>query len=187
VADTPKTAADLIADFPTNGAQEITAERLRNLVLSIVPAIARFSMTQSVAVAPLNTVDFYEVVPTAAIIGPMARYFTYAGGRLTYTGPCDIHVHVAVTLSTDAVANNQTVSLRVAKNADPTEVDAVASETDQKMGTGGDVDSTAVHYDTMMSTGDYLSVWLRNQTSAGVVTVRHVYFFILGMLDVSGL
>lgn len=186
MADTPKTAAELIVDFATNGAQAITAQQMRDLVESIVPAVGRFSMTATAPIVPPNTVAYTEVVPGAGVVGGVMRNLTYANGRLTYTGTPDIHVHVAVSLSLEVAANNQTLAMRVARNQ-LADADAVASEIDMKIGIGGEVKSTAVHYDGMMSTGDYLSVVLRNETSTAVITMRHMYFFILGMMDVSGL
>ena len=72
--------------------------------------------------------------------------------------------------------------MRIVKNGDYTEADAVASEVDHKTGTGTDIVSTAIHYDTMMSTNDYLEVWVRNETSATTVTLNHMYLFALGMI-----
>jgi len=184
--ETLKTLSELLASFPTSGAQEITAQRMRDFVASIFPAMGRYSLTATTPTSFADTVNYVKAEIGAGIPSGYERFFTYADGRLTYTGDVDIHTHVAVTITMSSGSNNQVASLRVVKNALPNDADAAASEADRKMGTGGDVGSTALHYDSMMSTGDYLEVWMRNQTSTADMTLNHVYFFILGMIDLNG-
>ena len=185
MAEVPKTMAQLLASFPSNLAQEITGALMRDFVASIVPAQGRFSLTATAPTSFADTVNYVKGEIGAGVESGHERFFTYADGRLTYTGDVDIHVHVAVTLSMDSESNNQICNIRIARNGDPNDPDAVASEADHKVLTGGDVDSTAIHYDGHFSTGDYLEVWLRNATSLADVTLRHVYFFILGMMNVD--
>ncbi len=176
MAEVPKTMAQLLASFPTNAAREITAVLVRDFVASIIPARGRFSLTATAPTSFLNTVDYVKGEIGMGVLSGYERFFTYANGRLTYTGVVDVHVDVDATLSFDAASKNQVMSIRVVKNATPTDPDSQASETDRKTQTGGDVGSTAIHFDGVLSTGDYLEIWLRNQTSITAVTIRHLYF-----------
>ena len=85
--------------------------------------------------------------------------------------------HIAASVSFTVGANNKLISLRIVKNGTPAAADAVASTQDRKVGTGADVGSTAVHADMMLTNGDYIELWVTNETDTTSVTVEHLYLF----------
>lgn len=121
------------------------------------------------AIVISDTTNYFEAVTPVWALSPDAVWFdeSAGNGRLTYTGDADVMVHVAATISFTTANNNQLTRWRIGKNttADP------AAEAQRQVGTGADVGSTALHYVTSMSTGDYLSLWVRNSTSATNVSL----------------
>ncbi|MFC1653483.1 hypothetical protein ACFL1M_01400 [Patescibacteria group bacterium] len=99
--------------------------------------------------------------------------------RLRYIGAEDVHAHIAVTVSMTAVANNETIGLRVVKNGNASEKAAIASTVERFVSTGADIGSTALHADFNMSTNDYIELWVTNTDSATGITVDYMYFFVL--------
>lgn len=182
MADTVRTKTDLIARFAANTTNNITSQEFRDLVSSIVPAHGTMYVSSSAATTVSVSSTYYKVAGTTTATN-LHNFSMPANNRLQYDGTPDIHVHVAVTISCTTASNSQVTGWRVAKNGDATITDAVASTTRHKTGTGTDVVSTAVHFDSMMSNGDYLELWVTNETSATTVTADNAYFFVLGMMD----
>jgi len=182
MAEQARTQAELLALFADNEARNILEEYIRNLVLSVVPGVASCYISTAAATTIPGTTAYYKV-NAAAWTSRKLHNWTAANGRLTYTGIPDVHIHVAGSISMTAAANNQILHFRVVKNDDYTDPDSVASDVDRKVGTGADVGSTAIHYDSMMSTGDYIEIWVRNETSASNMTMTKEYFFALAMMD----
>jgi hypothetical protein len=185
MADTPRTAAELLALIYSNTSRAVGAQPFRDLIESVVPGMGRLSLLSEVQTTFPGGIGSWSQAAGVTILSPYSRHFVMeVNGQLKYTGTPDIHVHVAGTLSCSSPVNNQEIELRIAKNGQPTlDGDAIASRVDLKLGTGGAIETTAVHYDSMMSTGDYLAMHLSNETSTSTVTMRHLYLFILGMLS----
>lgn len=100
----------------------------------------------------------------------VAHYFDMSegDGRLTYIGTTDVVLHVACTASLTCVTNNQVLSLSLGINGTPT----TESEAFFKLGTGADAQSTALHLIATVSAGDYVSLFIRNETGSNDVTVE---------------
>lgn len=76
-------------------------------------------------------------------------------------------------ISVGTASNSQNVEFAVFKNG--VRIDSSVQET--KTGTGGDVQSTALHVVASLATNDYLEVYCRNLSTASNVTVKNLNFF----------
>jgi hypothetical protein len=117
-----------------------------------------------------NNADYFEAIDPAWTLSADPHFFDESGGngRLTYVGLADVTLHIACTISMTSGSNNQITHWRLGKNAVPDE----AAEVQRKIMTGTDVASTALHLIESMSTGDYVSLWVRNATGANDVTLE---------------
>lgn len=172
MADTQRTFAQILALLADNSSGDISPQDIRDALVSIrtdhgqiwVPAAARAAVTIS------GTVNYYEATTPAWSLTADAQLFdeSAGNGRLTYTGIVPVMVHIACTVSFTVAANNQVIHLRLGKSA----VTDEASEAIQKLGTGTDVGSTALHLIEVLDPGEYISLWVRNETSAANITIE---------------
>ena len=181
MADTRRSLTALAALFADNVTGDISPQDLRDFLASASPPYASIYLSTSAetSIAGANTWTKLAGTTTSRAL---SDFTMPTDNRITYTGTPTIHVHVAVTIAMTSVGNNQTIAIRVVKNADETDADSVASQTRRFVGTGADVGSTALHFDAMMDTNDYIEIWAENQTSGGNIEITDMYFFALGML-----
>lgn len=180
MADTVRSLSDLQTLLADNSARAISAQDLRDFLVSVSPAHGTMYMTTP-AETSISGVDTWTKVAGTTTLLSGTRFDMPANNQLRYTGTPDVHVHVAVTIAFVAATGSQDLQFRVVKNGNTTATDAVASTAATKLG-GADVNSTAVHYDVMMSTNDYIELYVQNTTSGANMTVENMYFFALSML-----
>jgi hypothetical protein len=155
-----------------NTAGDISPQDMRDALVSwrmgtgqiYVPAASAAAVTLS------DTGTYYEASNPAWSLSSSGVWFDESdgNGRLTYIGAAEVHAHCACTLSFTCGTNNQQIHARLGKNGTTDE----ASEVQFKIGTGTDVVSTAIHLITMLSSGDHLSLWVRNATGNNNITVQ---------------
>jgi hypothetical protein len=171
MADTQRSLAAIIALLANNTAGDISAQDMRDVVETLRMRSGQLSIADGAGAAMtiLNTTDYVEATAPAWTLLAASDGFNESGGngRLTYIGVADVMVQIALSLSFSCASNNQILHLRIGKNGttDPT------AEAQRKIGIGTDVGSTALHLITTMSTGDYLSLWVRNETSTAAPTI----------------
>ena len=178
MADTQRSYSELIALLPDNSAGAISPQDMRDVVKSTVQPYGSWYSTSSSGTVISGAGTYYKGVVTASAVNSSSDVSTDSGGRLTYNGVADRHFHIAVSVSMTSSSNNQIVGLQIAN----TGTTLAHSTVRRKISTGADVGSTAIHADTMLSTGDYIELWATNETSASNVQLVNVYFFAMGML-----
>lgn len=146
------------------------------MLVSLVAPMGSFYVSTPVETVIANQNEWTKVLGTTSAMAEMG--FTHSSGRLTYTGASTRHFHIASTISATAAGNNKLIAFAIGKNGT---VDA-GSRTPRFVSTGADVGSLAVHWDLLMSTNDYIEVFVRNETDAVNVTAEALYLFALGML-----
>ena len=172
MTQTQRSVAEIYALLPDNITEDISPQDHRDSLATwrmghgqiYVPAAA------SAPVIINNTADYFEAIDPAWTLSAGAHFFDESGGngRLTYIGVADVTVHIACTISLTSGSNLQVIHGRLGKTGTTDE----ASEVQRKIGTGTDVGSTALHLVTSMSTGDYLSLWVRNATGSNNVILE---------------
>lgn len=176
MADTKRTIAEMQALLADNGAKDINAQRIRDMLVTLNPSHGELYLSSNAVTSITDQVSYFPVAGTYALRVPM-EWAMDVNGQLKYTGAPDQICHIAVSLSFTVASNNQTIDLTVRKNG--TEI--TGAQQQRKVGTGSDVGSTALHTADRLSTGDYLDVAVRNLSSTANVTVLYLNLFVMGM------
>lgn len=171
MADTQRSVSDILALLADNTSGNISPQDIRDAFATWRMGMGQIYIPSGsgAAITISDTTNYFEATTPTWSLSSGGFWFNESGGngRLTYTGTADVMVHAAATISFTTASNLQVVHWRLGKNATPDP----AAEAQRKVGTGTDVGSTAIHLVTSMSTGDYLSLWVRNATTATNATL----------------
>jgi len=180
MADTQRPVATILALLGNNTTGDISPQDLRDAFVSWRNAHGQLYVTTPTATTISDTTNYFETVEPTWALSSGAHLWDESGGngRLTYTGTAPMTCHVAASVSFTVAGVNDIVHLRIGKNAtaDP------ASEASRFVSTGADVGSTALHLITSVSTGDYLSLWVRNESGTDNVTLQYANLQVVSML-----
>lgn len=178
MVDTPDSIDDLLAQFPDNSTGSITPQNMRNFIETLRPRHGSFYFT-----TPVETVISVAATPTKALgtttaVNLTGGFTMPANNRLLYTGVVDVHAHIASSMTLTTAGSNKIVGSTIAKNGT-----ALAhSLCHRKVGTGTDEGAIAIHADAMLTNGDYLEIFLENETDTTNLTIEHGYLFVMGMV-----
>ena len=103
--------------------------------------------------------------------------FLVQGDKLIYDGIEPVHVHGAASFTAETVAAYKTIEYGIGLNGSILQ-HAVMSRRHQSV----DIGTGAIHYDTMMSKGDYVEFFVRNVIDGSNVRVINLYIFAMGMV-----
>ena len=170
MAETQRTSSEIYTLLANNTTGAISPTDLRDAFATWRPGHGQIYVAAAAAAAISfsDSTSYVEVTGPAWTLSSGAHLFDESGGngRLTYTG-ADVSVHVAASISMTASNNNQITHWRIGK----TGTDDAASEIQRKIGTAADGGSTAMHLITTLSTNDYLSLFVRNESWTASETV----------------
>jgi hypothetical protein len=183
MADTRRTLAEILVLLADNTAGLISPQDIRDAVKSLAPTHGGFYISSAVETVIAGVDTWTKLLGTTTVAASIGDGFSMStNNRLLYSGTPDVHIHITATLSMISASANQVLGFRVAKNGDATGADSVASEVSHKIATGADVVGVPVIFDGVISTGDYLELFIENTTSAGNVTANNGYLFAVGIL-----
>jgi hypothetical protein len=173
MAETQRTVAEIYALLADNTTSAISPQDLRDAFESWRPAVGGIYVTVANrgAITIADSTNYFEATAmTWTLSSPESRLFdeSAGNGRLTYIGVPDVLVRVSLSVSMTAVGINQLLHFRIGKNATTDD----ASQITRYVTTGSDIGASATQLLTTLSTGDYVSVWARNETSAGNVNIE---------------
>lgn len=181
MADTQRTIAALTALLADNGAGDISEQDLRDLFVTVVPNFGGVCTTGPGANTTIGTPGTFVKSNWNAtgVQSSTPRNFTIDNtGRLTYVGTPTRHQHVACTISFSvAVAAAKEIEFRLAKNG------TVIAGSRVIVNTNGATSklSTALHWDVMLATNEYLELWVTNNTDTTAVALASAYLFAMDM------
>jgi hypothetical protein len=177
MADTKRSLAAVLALLADNIAKAISPQDLRDAVVSLSPSFGSmyFSTPAETSITDQSTPTKAAGTTTSV---SLSGFDMPANNRLRYTGSPDRHMHIACSLSFTAAANNKLIGLSIAKNGNS----LVHSEVRRLVSTGADEGATALHADVMLSTNEYLEVFVSNETDTANLTVQRGYLFAQGMI-----
>jgi hypothetical protein len=188
MADTVRTGSYLLASVFQDGQADgsITAQDMRDLVVSVRPPYGRISMTglpNTSATTISNTTDYFTVAGTTALASMVHDFDQPSSGRLRYTGTVEKHMHIACSISYKAAAANQSILFQLVHYdaSAATAIPLTSSRIGDLIGTS--TETTAIHADAMLDTNDYLYLTVRNSTGSNNVTVEYFYIFAMGMFE----
>jgi len=183
MADTQRSVAEILALMGDNITGNISPQDIRDQIISMRPTHAQLyvAVADAAAISIADTTSYFECTAPAWTLSSGAYSWdeSSGNGELTYTGAADVTAFVSVTISFTTASNNQVVHWRIGKNGVPDG----ASEQLRKTGTGADVGSITVHEEVSMSTNDYVSLFVRNDTSTANVTVEACNMTVLTAID----
>jgi len=179
MADTERSLNDLLTNLfqDSQPAGSITPGDARDLIVSLSPPYGGFSITAQAATTISTPGTMVKAAGTTALTN--ARNFTMpSDNRLTYTGVPDRHIHIALSVSFTTSGTNEDISIAIAK----TGVVLTHSKLTRFLATGMDHGATASHGDVILSTNDYLEIFVTNEDSTSDVTIQQGYMFAIGMI-----
>lgn len=172
MAETQRTIADLITRLADNTVGAISPEDVRDIIASLRPSYGQIYVPAAAAAAVTisNTTGYFECSAPAWTLSGSAHNVDESdgNGRLTYTGATTLRALVTCTVSMTCVGSNDVLHFRIGKNG----VTDAASEVQRKIGTGSDVGAAALTFATDLTTGDHVSLFVRNATATDNVTIE---------------
>lgn len=184
MADTQRDITEILALLADNVIGSISEQDLRDTVVSLTPGFGRISMTalpNTTATTISGTVDYYIVAGTTALGSGAFGFDQPSSGQLRYTGAATRHLHVAASISYKSASANQDVIFQLVHydTSAATAIPLTSSRVGDRVSTV--TESTALHADVMVDSGDYLYLTVRNTTGANSVTVEYLYLFAMSM------
>ncbi len=179
MVDTARSQNDLLTNLfaDSQPAGSITPQDMRDLIVSLSPPYGAYYFTATAATTIAVAGTFVKALGTTVLTN--AREFTMpSNNRLTYTGVPDRHMHLVLSASFISAGTNDNLSIALARNG------AVITHTEMTrfVSTGSDQGSTASHGDVVLSTNDYIELFVTNEDAAVDVTVQQAYVFAMGMI-----
>ncbi len=182
MADTKRTSADLLANLFQDGqaASSINAQDLRDLIVSMVPSTGKFTLGTPVATTIAVAGTYVKAAGSTSLDSGSVDFDDDSGtnNRLKYTGAPARHVVISVSMAITTASNNQVIGFKLAKNG--TVIDSSISR--RKIGTGTDVGNIMLLAHADLVTGDYLEVFVTNETSASAITVENMHLIGTGLI-----
>lgn len=180
MADTARTIAAMASLLADNSSGAISAQDIRDLMETLHPGHGELYVSSASATSFSDSTTYVPAAGTWTLSSGGHNWDESAGnGKLTYTGTPNRVCHIASSFSIISSANSQVIYTAIAKNGS----NITPSIVSRKIGTGADVGAVALHATTTVSTGDYLTVQLRNSswTSAQTVTLNEGNLFVMSM------
>jgi len=175
MADTMQTIAAALAQLPLNTSGAIGPQDVRDIVETL--RVRGGSMYVSTAIETvISTIDTpTKALGTTTLVTPAYDFTMPADNRMRYDGVADVLATVQCGISITAAANSQDTTMHIAKNG--TVITSSAAQ--RKIGTGADVGRAAVGAQLVLTTNDYVEVWLENNTGTANITVENLTMNIL--------
>lgn len=178
MADTMRSLSTLATLLADNSAGNISPQDLRDAVLATVqPGHGEIYISSSAETSIAAADTWTDVSGTFTLSADNMNWDMNTNGQLRYTGAADRVAHIAMSFSMTAAGNNKNISLGVAKNG----TIITPSIVNRQIGTGADEGTGAVHAFIAMSTNDYLTAEVRNNTDDVNVTLTTINLFAMDM------
>jgi hypothetical protein len=183
MADTQRTVSAILALLADNAAGDISPQDIRDAFVSWRMGHGQIyvAAADSGDITISDSVSYFEATAMTWTLSSGAHLWDESdgNGRLTYTGTVAMTCHIACTISYTCASSSQVLHWRIGKNGTTDE----AGEVQDKIGTGTDVQSTAIHLITSVSNGDHISLFARNATSTANVTIEAANLQVVSMIQ----
>lgn len=183
MAQTQKTLSAIYTLLADNTTGAVSPQDVRDALESWRMSHGQIYIPAVNATSTALTQNIYAEVTGPAwtlTVGAASHNFDESGGngRLTYTGVNPVTVHCALSYSMElASGTNSTISVTMGVNGT---ADA-AAEQRRKIGTSSDVGAGACHLITTLTNGDYLSMFVKNNSNNNDVVVVSANLQAIGM------
>lgn len=170
---TQRTKATLEALFPDNTTRQISPDRLRDFLESCVPSYGALLFDEPAIATPIAAASTWtKAANTTTLQSGAYRFSQAADNRLTYDGVTSVIAHANATLAVIAAASGKTFSFALAINGLVEE----ASRSTVTIATAGETQHVAVSVHIALAPGDYLELYVRNETDDTDLTITNANF-----------
>ncbi len=178
MAETHRTLAEILANLPDNITGLIDPEDIRDLVISLNPVHG--SLHRGVAAdTVIGLAGTYVKALGTTIAGDLHDMTMSQDNRLTFTGPASRHFHVMASVSMTASGSNKIIGMKLAKNGVVLDQSVVR----RAVTTGSDIGAAMIQADMSLDTGDYVEIWVTNETTATNVKLDEFHLHASGTLE----
>lgn len=183
MADTVRSSADLLANLFQDGqaASSITAQDLRDLIVSMLHSNGAFSMVTPAATTISVAGTYYKAAGTTLFATDDATAFDDDSGtsnRIKYIGTPDKHCEIRAVVSLTCSGSNQVLGFKIAKNGVVIDTSSVR----HTIGSGSEVIAISVSGYEDVSADDYFELFVTNETSTATITIEEIAFFVDGSM-----
>lgn len=186
MADTQRSKSALQTILADNSTKAISPQDLRDLMESCHFSYGSMYISSSAATTISVAGTYVKAAGTTTDVNLHrfdGKVALGVNNRLKYTGTPNIHVHGAASFTTTMASGTNKVMGFAAYHYD----DSAASGSTlthsvvQANHVSTTPQSSAIHFDVMLSTNDYIEFWVTNTTDTTSPTVTHMYLFMMGM------
>ena len=177
MADTERSKSALLTLLADNTVGAISPQDLRDVLVSLINPFGSFYVS-SPAGTSITQAGTYVKAAGTTTANNLSSFTMPASNRLTYTGTATRHFHIATHLSFTSSTGNRVIGVQLA-------VDGTAlpnSTHTVKIGTGSDTQAMSLHWDAMMSSNQYIELFITDTQGTNTITLSTGYLFALGML-----
>lgn len=179
MADTQRSTAVLQGLLPDNGTGDISAQDLRDLLVSAAPNFGHLYVSSASATTVGASATWYEAAGTFSL-GQARNMSKQADNRLRYDGLPTWMAIVIAHFTLECGSSSQSALVGLAKNG------SVLTGGDQRVylgTTGSSPGQGCLVAMTPVTTSDYFGIWVRNDTGANNLTLAYGSIVVLPFLN----
>jgi hypothetical protein len=164
----------LLADI-TSGA--ISPEDVRDAVETLRVSYGEMYVVTPGPTSVTDTTNYFDVAGTYGLGVTGYRFDMPNNGQLRYSGTETIEGLVVATMSFTVAGSNDVVHGRLAING----TSVAATEVQRKVGTGADIGAVTMAGLVQLSTNDYITAEVRNETATDDITAANLTVLAFGV------
>jgi hypothetical protein len=176
MVDTQRSLADIISLFADNSTGAISPQDVRDQVETLRLSYGEIYVSTPGATSITDTTSYFDVNGTYTLGLTGVRFDMATNGQLRYTGVAPVEGIVLCTMSFTVAGTNDIVHLRLAKNG----TSLPATEVQRKVSTGSDVGAIMAIGLVNLTTNDYVTAEVRNETATDNVTAENLTLLVAG-------
>jgi len=180
MAETPKVLSALLAQLPDNTTGDISAEDIRDAVVSLFPSRGQLDLTASAQTTFVAKNVYYKLAGTTALDATLGQdgFSQASNNELRATKAVNQVLLVTANVELVCTANNKAYGITIAKNGTPlsnVHVSAILSDSNEGYGFSLTALVPTVANDTV-------SVFVRNETDTTAVTATALSLSAVGFI-----
>lgn len=176
----PKVLSALLAQLPDNTTGDISAEDIRDVVVSLFPSRGQLDLTASAQTTFASTNVYYKLAGTTALDTSLGQdgFSQASNNELRATKAVNQVLLVTANVELVCASNNKSYGITIAKNGTPlSNVHVSAILSDSNEGYGFSV--TAL---IPTAQNDTISIYIRNETDTTAVTATSLALSAIGFI-----
>jgi hypothetical protein len=176
----PKVLSALLAQLPDNTTGDISAEDIRDVVVSLFPSRGQLDLTASAQTTFASTNVYYKLAGTTALDTSLGQdgFSQVSNNEMRATKAVNQVLLVTANVELVCASNNKSYGITIAKNGTPlSNVHVSAILSDSNEGYGFSV--TAL---IPTAQNDTISIYIRNETDTTAVTATSLALSAIGFI-----